>query len=405
MSVLYASNTPECWSGLGADVPLDAWWPAAARAAALLPGGADVLSQDGWAGLMEYVLGEAQFGHQRYGLSWTKRQYYRLRRFIPRAVTTLLRRGYRRRQEADFSLEWPIEDRFVRLVHTVLSSIEVAATASAALEDPGARLDLAPPSFPGGFWPNGARFAFALTHDVETGVGQAFVPTLADLDERHGFRSSFNFVAEDYPVDRSLLADLSQRGFEIGLHGLHHDGNMFASRASFDTIVPRLNNYLREWGAVGFRAPYTHRNPEWLQALDIEYDASFFDVDPYEPMPGGTMSIWPFFCGRFVELPYTLVQDHTLLVILRERTPRVWFNKVDFLARWGGMALVNVHPDYLRDPAHFAVYEAFLGEMSRRLPDAAGGAGPGWHSLPRNIARWWRLRAAGRARCSWSHAV
>lgn len=372
MSALYVSNTPECWSGVRADVPLDAWWPAAARAAALLPGGTDVLSRRGWTGLMEYVLGEAMFGHGRYQLSWSKRHYYRLRRFIPRGAATLLRRRYRRRQEARFSLDWPIEDRFVRVLHSVVRSIE--------------------PAFHRGFWPNGAPFAFALTHDVETAAGQAFVPTLADLDERYGFHSSFNFVAEDYAVDRCLLADLNQRGFEIGLHGLHHDGKMFASRANFDTVVPRLNTYLREWGAVGFRAPYTHRNPEWLQALDIEYDASFFDVDPYEPMPGGTMSIWPFFCGRFVELPYTLVQDHTLLVILRQRTPRVWLDKVDFLARWGGMALVNVHPDYLRDPAHLQVYEAFLRELSRRVRDEAG-----WHALPRDIARWWRSRAASEA--------
>ena len=101
------------------------------------------------------------------------------------------------------------------------------------------------------------------------------------------------------------------------------------------------------------------------------------------------MSIWPFLCGRFVELPYTLVQDHTLMVILGERTPRLWLQKVDFLAEWGGMVLVNVHPDYLRNPAHLAVYEAFLREMAARMPDTAT---PGWHALPREIARWWRQR-------------
>ena len=31
-----------------------------------------------------------------------------------------------------------------------------------------------------------------------------------------------------------------------------------------------------------------------MQALEIEYDLSFFDTDPCEPIPGGTMSIWPF---------------------------------------------------------------------------------------------------------------
>jgi hypothetical protein len=129
-----------------------------------------------------------------------------------------------------------------------------------------------------------------------------------------------------------------------------------------------------------------HRNPEWLQTLDVEYDLSFFDTDPYEPMPGGTTSLWPFFLGHFVELPYTLVQDHTLMVILGERTPRLWLEKVDFIERSKGMALLNSHPDYLREPAHLAIYEAFLNAVRQR--------GNYWHALPRDVARWWRQRAA-----------
>ena len=138
-----------------------------------------------------------------------------------------------------------------------------------------------------------------------------------------------------------------------------------------------------------------------MQDLDIEYDASFFDTDPFETMPGGTMSIWPFFCGRFVELPYTLEQDHTLLVVLVQRTPRVWLDKVDFIARWGGMALLNVHPDYMRDPAHLGVYEEFLQQMAetmtrkrhRGTEESALDAPSCWHALPRDVARWWRTRA------------
>ena len=112
----------------------------------------------------------------------------------------------------------------------------------------------------------------------------------------------------------------------------------------------RINAHLKELDAVGFRSPLTMRNPEWMQALEIEYDLSFFDTDPYEPMPGGTMSIWPFILGHFVELPYTLMQDYTLTAVLGETTPRLWLQKVDFIERYHGMALVNTHPDYLLNP-------------------------------------------------------
>jgi hypothetical protein len=77
-------------------------------------------------------------------------------------------------------------------------------------------------------------------------------------------------------------------------------------------------------------------------------------------MPGGTMSIWPFFIGRFVELPYTLAQDHTLMVILGEQTPRLWIEKVNFIEQYHGMVLLNTHPDYLCQPSHLAIYREFL---------------------------------------------
>ena len=175
-------------------------------------------------------------------------------------------------------------------------------------------------------------------------------------------------------------------GFEIGIHGLKHDGKLFFSRKTFSKRVKEINEYSKIYNAKGFRSPLTHRNPEWVQELECEYDMPFFDTDRYETMPGGTMSIWPFFMGHFVELPYTLVQDHTLFVILREKTPRIWVEKADFIEKYRGMVLVNVHPDYLRGAKYLALYEAFLQAMKER-----GGY---WHALPRDVARWWRRRAA-----------
>jgi hypothetical protein len=121
-----------------------------------------------------------------------------------------------------------------------------------------------------------------------------------------------------------------------------------------------------------------------MQALDIEYDLSFFDTDPWEPIPGGTMSIWPFIVGHFVELPYTLAQDNTLVNVLGEHSPRIWLDKVNFLKQYHGIALVNTHPDYLCEPAAWQVYHDFLLAM-RAGSDY-------WHALPREAARWWRYR-------------
>ena len=32
---------------------------------------------------------------------------------------------------------------------------------------------------------------------------------------------------------------------------------------------------------------------------------------------------------------------------MREKTPEIWKRKLDWIARQGGLALVNIHPDYI----------------------------------------------------------
>jgi peptidoglycan/xylan/chitin deacetylase (PgdA/CDA1 family) len=239
-------------------------------------------------------------------------------------------------------------------------------------------------------WPDGCQFAFVLTHDVETADGMRRVAQIADLEEELGYRSSWNIVPYKYRVDRGLLRDLRRRGFEIGVHGYNHDGRLFSSRRVFNRRAPRINAALETFGAVGFRAPMVHRNLSWLQALDIEYDASCFDADPYQAMPGGVGSVWPFIAGRFVELPYTLPQDHTLFIVLRERDGRIWHQKLRYVAQLHGMSLVITHPDYLDSDLRLDAYRRLLNEAR----EMAGV----WHALPREVAAWWRARDESRLR-------
>jgi len=143
-------------------------------------------------------------------------------------------------------------------------------------------------------WPNGNKFALVLTHDVETAEGLDKCYQLAEIEERLGFRSSFSFVPGDYPVPAALRQSLTDRGFEIGVHGLHHNGNPFRSDSFFKKQAIEINRYLKEWGSVGFRSPSMYHDLELLHHLDIEYDASTFDTDPFEPQPDGMGAIFPF---------------------------------------------------------------------------------------------------------------
>src|SRR5271166_2564436 len=51
-----------------------------------------------------------------------------------------------------------------------------------------------PEGWPG--WPDGKRFAFVLTHDVESQRGLDRVKRLAEVEMELGFRSSFNLIPE-----------------------------------------------------------------------------------------------------------------------------------------------------------------------------------------------------------------
>lgn len=251
-------------------------------------------------------------------------------------------------------------------------------------------------------WPEGKKFALVLTHDVETKKGHDCCMKLMHMEEELGFRSVFNFVPERYKVSPELRRILEESGFEVGVHGLLHDGKYYGSRATFRERAEKINNYLKEWESVGYRAPSMLHKLDWFHDLNVEYDASTFDTDPFEPQSDGMRTIFPFIVeGKdgsrgYVELPYTLPQDHELFVIMREKTIDIWKRKLDWLAKEGGMALVTIHPDYVNfistekskeEEYPVALYREFLEYIKSRYE------GQYWHALPREMARFWRGNA------------
>lgn len=260
-----------------------------------------------------------------------------------------------------------------------------------------------PPNWPG--WPGGKRFAVVLTHDVEGTKGLQRVESLMRLESKHGYRSSFNFVPErEYRLSEVLRHKLDHAGFEVGVHGLKHDGKLYSSKSVFASKASRIREYLREWGACGFRSPLMQHRLGWLHQLGVEYDASTFDTDPFEPQPDAAATIYPFWVSGpagtgYVELPYTLVQDFTLFVVLRERNIDIWKQKVEWISAHGGMVLLNTHPDYMcfegsPGPDEFPVsyYEDFLCHLREKYE------GTFWTGLPREVARFFCGQAPKLAR-------
>lgn len=368
MENLYVSNTPERFWRLEDQFSAAEWDVAFQQSLPVLDFVKGCPDLDA---VLRLTLGEERFGKRHWQLTPFKQFYYLIKPFVPRPVTILSRKMYNHRPHKDNLLRWPVEPRYVEFLWQILKRL-LQITGKNQIRYKR-------------FWPDQMPFSFVLTHDVEMEEGQRFVPVIADLEESLGFRSAFYFVSEGYAHDWPLIHDLRARGFEIGLHGLHHDEKLFLQTRNFPENAARLNQNLQRWDARGFRSPLTIRNPYLLQDLNIEYDLSFFDSDPYEPIPGGTMSIWPFFMGKFLELPFTLPQDFTLYYLCGEKSPAIWLDKVKFIRQHHGMALLITHPDYLmQNPTIFEMYRNFLLAVKDQFQY--------WNALPKEVASWWKNR-------------
>jgi hypothetical protein len=300
--------------------------------------------------------------------------YYALKPILPRPLQIWLRRRRSVALLAQHGARWPIWE-------------EAAAP---------------PPSWPG--WPGGRRFALVLTHDVEGPRGVAHAERLAELERARGMRSAFAFVPERYTTPPELRERLRAQGGEIMVHGLRHDGKLFRDRATFVRRAARINAVLRAWDTRGFAAPAAHHHLEWMSELDIDYDVSTYHFDPFEPQPCGLARIFPFWVGApgsrrgFVELPYTLPQDFTLFVLLRERTSVRWRQGLDWIAASGGMALVKAHPDYMAFRGSEAGHELYPVERYLELLDHVRDAygDTCWVAQPSEVAAYWlSLHATG----------
>ena len=298
--------------------------------------------------------------------------YYRVKRLVPRGWLLSARRVFMRRTGLPSFPRWPLDESVDRLLRFYALCLLAASGSSHA-------------SFRW-FWPGSHRAALLLTHDVESAAGLRLAADIADIEEARGFRSSFNIVGSEYPIDMGVVRELKSRGFEIGLHGLQHDRSLFSSRAEFERQLPQLRDAARTLGTTGFRSPATHRVVEWLPELPASYDCTMFHSDPYEPQPGGCCTLWPFRLGPLVELPYTLPQDHTLFNLLRERSPRTWLTMVDAIEARYGLIHCLSHPDpgYLGETGNRALYVELLDALAERRSL--------WRALPREVASWWRRR-------------
>ena len=308
--------------------------------------------------------------------SWTKDAYYRLRPMLPISVRRHLQKAYLRDWDALRFPAWPVDCTvdilFERLLVLAMQALQV---------------DRLPFIW---FWPEAYSACAIMTHDVEERAGRDFCDRLMDIDDAFGIKASFQLVPEKrYSVSRSFLEAIRNRGCEVNVQGLDHEGNLFQNRAQFMEAARKINQYAEQFGSRGFRSPVLYRNADWLQELNFSYDMSVPNVARLEAQRGGCCTVMPYVLpGGMTELPVTTTEDYTLFHILKDYSTTLWKQQMSRILQGHGLMNFIIHPDYVMDGPALNVYKALLEEINLLRSDHGV-----WVTLPGEVDRWWRERS------------
>lgn len=301
--------------------------------------------------------------------------YYALRTFLPGGARRQLQRMYLAGWQHIQFPRWPVDCTVEEIFRQVLA---LAMRAQGIEELPFIW-----------FWPGGHDAAAMVTHDVEGAAGKAFCSALMDLDDSCEIKSAFQIIPERrYPVEAQFLAGFRDRGFEVNVHDLNHDGSLFLDEREFRRRADAINRYGRQFGAAGFRAGAMYRNQRWYQALDFEFDMTVPNVAHLEPQRGGCCTVFPYFIGKVLELPLTTAQDYSLFLLMRDSALEVWRRQIELIRRQHGLISILVHPDYITENWAQQIYLRLLRQLAQLRAE-----GNLWIAKPAEVNAWWRLRS------------
>lgn len=306
--------------------------------------------------------------------SASRRLYYFVRPILPVHVRKHLQRIRLRGWDEIPFPHWPVDFTVESLMERVLSIVLKSG-----------HVDRIPFIW---FWPHGARSCSIMTHDVEASAGVNFCTELMDMDDSIGIKSAFQVVPEvRYEATQRFLEGIRERGFEINVHDLNHDGSLFFEKGEFLRRAKRINRYVTEFRTQGFRAGAMYRNQDWYAAFDFSYDMSVPNVAHLEPQRGGCCTAMPYFIGRILEFPLTTVQDYSLFHILNDYSIDLWKLQADLILRRNGLISFIIHPDYMIDRRARALYVELLQHLAYLRAEQKV-----WLALPREVNQWWRNR-------------
>lgn len=301
--------------------------------------------------------------------------YYALRPTFPVAFRRHLQRIWLRDWSKKPFPRWPVD----RSVDQMFERLMYLATQS----HPDAEIPFI------WFWPEAQSSCAIMTHDVETATGLAFTSQLMDINDSFSIKSSFQLIPDArYSVTPKILASIKERGFEVNVHDLKHDGHLYDSHDKFKQAALKINSFIDQFESRGFRSGALYRNQEWYSEFRFSYDMSVPNVAHLDPQHGGCCTVMPYFVGDILEIPVTMTQDHTLFNVLETYSLDLWQEQMAAIMKQHGLISFIVHPDYIQTTKSRDAYLQLLAHLSE-VRDKAGL----WIALPGEVDTWWRQRS------------
>lgn len=250
-------------------------------------------------------------------------------------------------------------------------------------------------------WPDGKKYAFILTHDVDSDwlYQGGNLPLFLDVETRLGIRAAWYFVCSLYKHDVRKLARLASAGHEIGLHGDNHDHKIaFLSRAAMVKRLDGCRRFIDENKIAGFRSPHYLRTPLFYEVLKnyVRYDTSMHDsynpATPVDTVREGCSAIHPFTLsddpGALLELPVTIPEDYELYDPARGAssiiTPQL--EQIAEIKRRGGLANLVIHTE-----SHFSARKDCFEAFKEVLGTVAGDKDC-WLCRPDELWAYWTAK-------------
>ena len=301
------------------------------------------------------------------------RVYYSIRPWLSVRVRKHLQRFRIRGWQRILFPRWPVDATVDELMRTTMGAL-LQATGVARIPFVW-------------FWPDGLKSCTMLTHDVEGRRGLDFCQELMDLDDRFGMKASYQLIPEGSEGAWRYASQIRERGYEVNLHDLNHDGHLYRERSLFLERARRINEHLQQQRCDGFRSGAMYREQAWYDAFGFQFDMSVPSVAHLEPQQGGCCTVMPYFIGGILELPLTTVQDYSLFFILDDYSTRLWQNQIALILEQNGLVSIITHPDYLAGDQERRVYTELLQLLAQLRH-----RGDTWIATPGEINRWWRQR-------------